>query len=292
LARATLLSILAFTAILLPQPGRGQIIFDWPVRAAPQPEAVLTGAGAVFWNPGSLSEEVGTGQEFWITHVDGPEETGVGGVALAGVVDLPLGLRGGFGYWHLGTGDIPRTIDSPAREPGDISVSEDVGILGLARDLGRGTGVGAALRLQRGSAPRDARNRLEGEIGIHHQANWILQPRLGLSIRGLGRKPRTLGGVEVALPPLASARIPVRVGYGLQVDRKLDPLEHRFSLRASWMEEFHAGIGLNHLDRGGEWTPLWMAGADMGRYSLSIMREALANGFGAIHFFRASVRFP
>ncbi len=141
---------LAFAAVLFPFGVEGQTIFDWPIRAAPQPEAVLTGAGAVFWNPGSLVSEVGTSQEIWVVHVDGPDATGVRGVATAGVIDLPLGLRGGVGYWHLGIQDIPRTTTSPHHEPGEINIAEDVAILALARNLAGRSGVGGALRLSEG----------------------------------------------------------------------------------------------------------------------------------------------
>ena len=39
----------AILCLGLPVAVRGQVIFDWPIRTAPQPEAVLTGAGSVFW---------------------------------------------------------------------------------------------------------------------------------------------------------------------------------------------------------------------------------------------------
>jgi len=133
---------LALVAFLSPSLAGGQVIFDWPMRVAPQPEAVLTGAGAVFWNPGSLVSEVGTRQEIWVIHVDGPDATGVRGVAASGVIDLPKGLRGGVGYWHLGIQDIPRTTTSPHQEAGEINIAEDVALLVLAKNLTSHTGVG------------------------------------------------------------------------------------------------------------------------------------------------------
>lgn len=58
------------------------------------------------------------------------------------------------------------------------------------------------------------------------------------------------------------------------------------------MEQFHAGVGLTHLGREDGWTPLWMLGLELGRYSFSVLREELANNFGPVHFYRASVRLP
>jgi hypothetical protein len=35
-----------------------------------------------------------------------------------------------------------------------------------------------------------------------------------------------------------------------------------------------------------------MIGLDLDRYAFSVLREALANDFGPVHFYRASVRLP
>ncbi len=292
LSRSCVPVALAFAALLLPGGARAQGIFDWPIRAALHPEAVLTGAGALFWNPGGLAGSVGTSQEIWITHVVGPPATGVRGVAAAGVLDLPWGFRGGLGYWHLGIDDIHRTTTSPDRQPGDIRLAEDVAVLGAANDLGNRTGGGAAIRVTRGSLGSDSRTTVEGEIGIQHLLSLPLSPQVGLSLRGLGGEPTTLAGAELSLPALASSRLPIRIGYGIQTDRKLNSLEHRLSLRASWVDRVHAGIALSYLGEVDGWTPLAVLGADLGRYSLSVLREALANNFGAMHFFRAAIRFP
>ncbi len=286
------LTVLALLVSLHPFGVEGQVIFDWPIRAAPQPEAVLTGAGAVFWNPGSLVSEVGTSQEIWVIHVDGPDATGVRGVAISGVIDLPMGLRGGVGYWHLGIQNIPRTTKSPQREAGEINIAEDVAVLAVSKDFLGNTGVGGALRFRRGAAGNEARSDVVGEIGIHHRSGLPLTPRFGLTIRGSSGDMETLGGVELSLPPLASARIPIRFGYGFLADEGIQPVDHRVSLRGSWMDQLHLGAGFSHLENGDGWTPLWMLGADIGRYSLSVLRESLANGFGPVHFFQAAIRFP
>jgi hypothetical protein len=286
------MAFLGMTALAWPGTAASQIVFDWPVRVSPQPEPVLTGAGAVFWNPGSLVAGVGTSEEVWLAHVDGPDVTGVRGVATAGIVDLPFGFRLGLGYWHLGIQDIPRTTTSPHEEAGEINVSEDMALATMAWSLGPRTGIGGGLRFQRGAAGRDAKSRTEGELGIHHQANVPLLPRFGLTIQGLGGEVRFAGGAEVSLPSLASSRIPLRLGYGIRTDRDAAALDHRLSFRGSWMDQIHVGTGLSYLGEGNGWVSMWMLGADLGRYSVSILRESLANGFGAVHFFQASIRFP
>ena len=285
------LSTLALALTLLPGRASGQIVFDWPIRALPQPEVILTGAGAGFWNPGSLAPAITSTQEVWLSHVDGPDATGVRGMALAGAVDLPYGLRGGLGYWHLGVGDIPRTTTSPNPEPGDLQVAEDVGYFALATDLSPYAGAGASIRVQRGDVAGESRTRIEGDLGVHLRPSLRLNPRFGLSLRGLGGNVSTMGGVEVAAFSLASSRIPAHLAYGVDVDWDGEPLEQRLSLRGSWMEQLHLGMGVSHLEDHG-WTPLWMLGVDIGRYSFSVLRESLANNFGPIHFYRAAYRFP
>jgi hypothetical protein len=212
-------------------------------------------------------------------------------MALAGVMDLPYGLRGGVGYWHLGVEDIPRTTTSPEPEPGGLSVAEDVAYLALARDLNPAMGAGASLRIQRGSVAGETQNRVVVDLGAHVRPSLPLNPRFGLSLRGVGGGLSVMGGGEATAFSLSASRIPVRVGYGVEVDSDGESLEQRFSLRGSWMEELHLGLAVSHLGEDG-WTPLWMVGAEVGRYSFSILREALANGFGAIHFYRATIRFP
>jgi hypothetical protein len=287
-----LFTVTAALALPLPGGARAQLIFDWPVRVTPQPEVVITGAGAVFWNPGSLASEVGTSQEVWLAHVDGPDATGVRGVAVSGVSSLPKGFRVGMGYWHLGIQDIPRTTTSPHQEAGEINISEDVGVISVSRGLGLNTGVGGGVRFQRGAAGREAKSQVVGELGVHHQSSLPFTPRIGVVIQGLGGELAGLGGVEFSLPPLASARIPIRLGYGIRLDEDLETRDHRFSLRTSWMDEVQVGVGLSYLGEANGWVPLWHFGANLGRYSLSVLRESLANGFGAIHFFQASIRFP
>jgi len=284
--------VLALVFLGLPSAVRGQVIFDWPLRTAPQPEAVLTGAGAVFWNPGGLAAEVGTQQEAWILHVDGPDVTGVRGLGAAGVFDLPLGLRGSVGYWHLGIHDIPRTTTSPHQGAGEINITEDVALLGLGYSPWERGGIGGAIRFSRGTAAGDSRSAASGEVGIHHHSTFPWSPRLGLVVRGIGGDLETMAGIEANPTTLASGRIPIRIGYGIQVGDEAGWTDHRLSLRGSWKDQLNLGLGFSYLGADNGWTFLWMAGADLGRYSFSILREALANDFGSVHYFQASIRFP
>ena len=286
------LATVVLLVALAPSPGGSQLVFRWPIRTSPRPEAVLDGAQAVFWNPGALAAGIASGREVWIVHVDGPDVTGVRGVAAAGVADLPLGVRAGVGYWHLGIQDIPRTTDSPETDPGELSVAEDVAVVSGARVIARNLGVGGALRFARSTVGALDRSRVEGELGLHLQTRHPWRPSLGIMVSGLGGTVSGLAGAEVSTPALASGRLPIQFGYGVKTGSKWEPAAHRLAIRGSWMEQIHGGVGLSYLGSRNGWVRLWMLGIDVGRYSLGIMREGLANGFGAIHFYRAAIRFP
>lgn len=234
---------------------------------------------------------MGTRQEVWIAHVDGPDATGIRGLAAAGALDLPLGLRGAVGYWHLGIPDIPRTTDSPRPEPGDLQVTEDVGVVALARDLLAPAGLGGSLYFVRGEAAGVVRTRVLGDVGFHLHPALPLRPRFGLSLRGLGGDPTLLGGMEITLPSLVDSRVPLRLGYGMQTRRDSRSPVQRLSVRASWEDVFHVGIATTRFGAQDGWVPLWMVGTNIGRYSFSVLRESLANGFGAVHYFRLAVGF-
>ena len=86
--------------------------------------------------------------------------------------------------------------------------------------------------------------------------------------------------------------MPLRIGYGIEAGKGRGSPDHRLSFRASWVDQLHLGVGLSYLGSPDGCTPLWMLGADLGRYSVSVIRESLANDFGPVHFFQASIRFP
>ena len=184
--------------------------------------------------------------------------------------------------------------DDPAdpADPGNGGQTSIDSLVAVARNLGPAVGIGASIRFLRGSVDGESRSRAEGEVGVFHRSSLPLEPRFGLAVRGLGGEVKALGGVEVSAPSVASSRIPLRFGYGFLAGRGPQPTQHRFSFRGSWMDLIHLGMGVSHLGENNGWAPLWMLGTDIGRYSFAVLRESMANDFGAIHFFRAAIRFP
>ncbi len=272
------------------QGAAGQILFDWPVRAAPQPEVLLTGAAAVLWNPGGMPRAAGGAREAWVVHVDGPDATGVRGLAAAATMELPLRIRLGIGYRHLGIPDIPRTTTSPERDGPGIDVAEDAAILAVARDLNAPGGIGASLRYVRAVVGDEVRSRLQGAVGFLFLTTLPLRPRFGLQVRGIGTDMSLLAGVEAIPPALPRGRLPLYVGYGLTAGLRPAGLEHRISLRTLVWGWLDVGVGAHRFGNGNGWAALWTAGATVGPYSVAVLREGLANDFGPVHYFRLTIR--
>ncbi|MFG1691600.1 hypothetical protein ACGF5M_05560 [Gemmatimonadota bacterium] len=283
--------ILAIWGLLLLSPSlSAQLVFDWPVRADPGPEALLTGASAALWNPGGLAHSSGAGNDVWVIHVDGPDATGIRGFAAAASIDLPYpGGRAAVAYQHLGITDITRTSTSPEPDPGRISVAEDVAVISLAHDLASYGGIGAGFRYQRATAGNEARASSSGRVGFTVHPSLPLHPRVGVVLLGLGSDPGIMGGVEVSLPRIESFQL--RTAYGIGIDLGPAEAEHRLSLKGIWRSNYRIGMGVTRQPDGNGWTGLWSLGADFGRYSFSVLREGMPNDFGAVHFYRAAIRF-
>jgi hypothetical protein len=286
--------IVAIWGLLLLSPSlSAQLVFGWPVRADPGPEALLTGASAALWNPGGLAHSSGAGNDVWVIHVDGPDATGIRGLAVAASIDLPYlgGGRAAVAYQHLGITDITRTSTSPEPDPGQISVAEDVAVISVAHDLASYGGIGAGFRYQRATAGNEARDAVSGQVGFTVHPSLPLHPRVGVVLLGIGSDPGLMGGVEISLPRTRIESFQLRTAYGIGIDLSPAEAEHRLSLKGTWRSNYRIGVGVTGQPDGNGWTGLWSLGADFGRYSFSILREGMANDFGAVHFYRAAIRF-
>ncbi len=265
----------------------GQVLFDWPVRASTVPEALQTGAPSLLWNPAGMARSVERTRQIWIVHVDGPDASGVQGLAGAAAFDVPWIGRVGAVYQHLGVPDIPRTTDSPEPEPGDLTVTEDLLVLSLAQSLMAGTGFGASLRMIRGTVGSDRQDRVSVDVGAQTRFGGTATPAFGAALRSVGTRT-TLGlgvdaGIPVPWPPLD-----IRGGYGLQaLLARFDPAS-QFTLRGVWDETLILGASaMVHPE--GAWTGLFELRVDIGRYSLGAVREGLPNGFGASYAFQITI---
>lgn len=281
---------MASAAMLLSagEPLSGQLLFDWPLRGSHEPEALLTGAEATLWNPAGTA--LGT-PEIWLLSAEGPRATDLTGLAVASTGRIPRVGAVGIAFRHLGIDDIPRTTDSPTPLPGDLDVAENLVALTVARRFGGSLSAGGGVSHVRATVVGPTRSRTTGEVGAVLRPQLPLRPSLAVAVREIGHEVRVLAGVGATVPGRFTGPFRARLGYGVDIRRAGDAVDHRGSVRVTWQGRFHAGAGFTVADPGEDVTPLWLLGADLGRYSLSVLREALASGFGAATFYRISIRF-
>lgn len=284
------LAALLVGAVLAGPPGVGaQVLFDWPVRSAAAPEALLTGAPALLWNPAGAAPTQHRDPQLWVVHIDGPDASGLQGLAAAAAFDVPVAGRIGVTYQHLGVPDIPRTTDSPEPEPGTLTVTEDLAVLSMAGGLTERGALGASLRVMRGTVGSDRRTRVSVDVGARTRLGGRATPGVGLVLRSVGTRTEGLFGVDAGLP-LPWDRLSLRGGYGLQAPLSSVEPTHEISLRGRWEERLVFGAAaLSHPDA--SWTGLFEFRLEIGRYSLAVVREGLPNAFGAAHFFQMTIDF-
>jgi hypothetical protein len=279
--------------LVLGAPASAQRVFDeWPVRTSAGPDAVSRGVEAVFWNPAAINTRTYRGEAF-IADQRTPEEIGVGGFAVAGAWRLDARTTIGAGYQHVGLDDIGETSESPLPDPGippTFSIGEDQIHIGAAHALSSGFLIGAGVRLDRSdeTGADSTSTSLTGGLLFRPTLPFLatLAPSLGGGIVIHQDGIRWSGGVDFALPEWSAVQS--RVGYGLRGGDAATELEHRVGLSVTWRNLLTASLGAMNGSAGAErqWEATYGASLRISRYELGVLREALANDFGAAYSFR------
>lgn len=270
-----------------------QRLLDLPIRAGGGPDALVTGAFAVFWNPAASGIPTGRG-EAMVVDVQGPAATSLDGAAFAGLYRLDARTALGMGVRHSGLGEIPTTTTSPLPDEvaGAIDVGETTFGVMAARTAGSALVFGASAQFTRASRALGATDEIEVGAGLRrpHQG-WV--PGFGAMVR-LGEAGADWAvGVEFApaVARLAGAR--ASLSYGLAGSPLYGGISHRVGLEADWSRRFRlmAGLAGEPGADGHAWDPTVGADLSIQRYTVGVLREQLANGVGAVHSFRLGVRF-
>lgn len=291
---AVVVAVAATLLVGLPAPAAGQGLLEWTLRASPEPEPLLTGGVAGLWNPAGIAGAPADPNEAWVANLDGPDVTGVEGIAVAVTRALPPLGSVGIAYQHVGTGGIPRTLDSPRSEPGEISLDEDLMALSYARAFDDGRlAVGAGVRYRRSGRGDDVLESAGVDVGARKALPDLpFSPAVAAVIREVGSGAGWMAAGEVGLPVAVNHGAGFRVSYGVTGSFGEEGWGHRVAGIVAWRGTVRAGFGLARGARDGDWTPLWMLGVELGPYSLSILRESLANDFGAAESYRLAIRLP
>jgi len=278
-------------------PGSAQRLLEWPVRTAPGAEALVDGAAAAFWNPAAAAGPAAPRGDAMVLDIEGSEAVGVRGVALAGSVRLGARTVVTGGYNHIGIPDIPYTEDSPVPSPlrRSIDVGSDLLTLGAARELASAWWIGATLRYWRESAGTFHRDDgLGAGIGLAYHATAPFHPSFGAAVFAGRAEPRWLLGTEVATPAMAGAQdLRLSLGYGVAGGAAPRTVAHRISASGRWADvlTLSAGVDLEPDPGFSAIEPVLAASLRLGRYQLGVLREEIANGFGAAYYYRFHMTF-
>jgi hypothetical protein len=273
-----------------------QRVFDeWPVRTSAGPDALHRGVEAVYWNPAAIHTR-GYRGEGMITDQRTPEAIGVGGFSAAFAWRLDPRTTVGAGYQRVSIDDIGETSESPLPDPGipaTFSIAEDQVALGASHVVSEFVTVGAGFRYDRSDEAgfSQSTTSLTGGLLMRPTLSGIerFAPAAGASIVGRRDGIRWSGGVDFALPLVRD--FDTRIGYGLRGGDGLPEPEHRVGLTTSWRTLATATVGVMSGSSGGSgaWELTFGGSLRFSRYELGVLREALANDFGAAYAFRLRV---
>lgn len=270
-----------------------QGVLDWTVRTSAGPEALEAGAAAVFANPAALGLMPSRG-EGMLLRLDTPDAIDLSGLAASGAMRLHGGAVVGVGYQHLGIADIERTSVSPVDGEGTFQVAEDRVTFAASQPVTTNAWVGALAEYVRADAGLGAEGDVRFGLGTAVRLAGALRPTVGGSALLGQHGTRWTAGVAASPPGTESLPVVLRASYGItgQTDRSLAP-EHRLAVGGSWRDQLVVMLGVAASASGGavDWAPLAQADLRLGRYALGVLRENLANEFGAAYSFHLNVRW-
>lgn len=277
----------AAALLALAAPAAAQRVLDWPLRTSAGPEAVTRGVEAVFWNPAGIAARDGRG-EFLVADQRSPDAIGIGGFAAAAAWRLDARTTIAAGYQHVAIDDIGETSTSPLPGQGEptFSVFEDQIAVGVSHALGGAVTAGGGVRLDRSNEDVITQSTTSLNAGFAFAPALPLRPVLGVSVLTRGGGVRYGAGVELAADPVSD--LEVRGGYGVRGGDEVIAVEHRLGATVTWRSLFSATAGFVTTTADDERTyePVFGAALRISRYELGVLREGLANDFGAAYAFR------
>lgn len=279
-----------FFTFVIVSSASAQRILDWPVRSSASPEAVVRGAAAAFWNSAAVAPGSGRG-EAMVTDQHAPQAVGINGFAAAAAWRLDVRTTIAAGYQHVSIDDIGETSTSPLPDTGEpsFSIAEDRIAFGAAHALGASLSAGAAVHYNRSNETGLSESSTSLGAGFLFTPALPLKPVLGLSVLTQSGGLRYMGGLE--LSESSPSGLQVRAGYGVRGGGNLVSVEHRIGVTVDWRRFFAVtgGIASAAAGAGRSYEPVLGASLRVERYELGVLREALANDFGAAYSFRFKV---
>ena len=294
---ATLLVGLAAIAgsTSLAQQTAGTALWRLAATTLPLPPALATGTAAVFWNPAQIEDSARA--QVGLEGIQTPAAIGASGMLAA--VRVRAGSIGqvGFVYGHVGLSDLTRTGDSP--DPiGAVPVYTSIFGATWSRPVAA-TALGATLAYHDTRLDAEHAGRWTFDVGASRE----IAPGLRLaaathffaSLSTNDPAQDLYAGVEYRLwqGPLWGDRAALRGRYGLAFG-------HGFTAD----HQMGAGFELGHvvaLDFGvtregsyglGGWRPAAGLRVTIGKYRVTLARDAGVNELGSAYRVGVDARFP
>lgn len=288
------LGLVAVFAASIASPLRAQRILDLPMRAGPGADALAAGPLAVFWNPGSLGLPAGRGEAL-VMDVRGPASTGLDGVGLAGIVRLDPRTVVGFGFQHVGIGDIEETTTSPLTSDGAVplDISENAFHFAALRVLGSGIGVGASVQYTRAAEIGGGDDVVGLGAGFRYGVAGGAGPTVAAGLRFEDTSTDWYAGVGMRRSIGTGGEWAAGADWGLAGSGRFAGVAHRIAASAVWQDRLNVAAGLAGEPgaEGRTWNPALGVSLQLSRYRIGVLREQLANGIGAVHSFRLDLAF-
>jgi hypothetical protein len=273
--------------------GAAQKLLDLPVRVWAGADAVAAGAVAAFWNPAAATALRGRG-EIMVVDVLAPEPTGLGGFAVAAAYRLDAATTIALGYHHVGIDGILQTDESPlAEDATPLELGEDGIALAVSRAISPVVNVGILARYIRAAEIAEDRSIGELGVGVHLRPTFPGNPVIGGATRFEADGTAWMAGVEIMPVGTADAEWRLGANWGIDGGPMRIGVSQRVAALAAWREyvAISAGFAGEPDAAGRTWRPVAAATLRFTRYSLAVMREHMANDFGAVHAFRFTVGF-
>lgn len=285
---------LAVLTVMCAARAHAQRILDWPLRTSAEPEAVSRGVEALYWNPAALTTGPRRG-EVMIADQRTPDAIGLSGFGVAAAWRLDNRTTVGAAYQQVSIDDIGQTSTSPATDPGapSFAITEDLFAGAVSHVLSPGIRAGAVVRLNRSNETGLDSTTTSLGAGFLFTPNVALRPAIGAEVQTTGGGVRYLGAVQLGTRQFSNG-IEVSGGYGVRGGRGALALEHRIGMTVDWRQLVAVTGGAATTKAGSErsWEPVLGASLRVSRYELGVLREVLANDFGAAYAFRFRIALP
>ena len=271
----------------------------WRVAATTlaTPPALAVGPAAALWNPAQTED--GARLQFGVEAIQTPSAVDASGVIAT--VRVPAGSVGQVGvlFGRVGLSDISQTIDSPDPTGAVIPVYTFAGGVTWSRLVAR-TSVGATLAFHETRLDNSRADRWTMDVGA---SRTIGNDRLRLaaathffsSLKSNDPSQDVYAGIEGRIwsGPLSGDRVVVRGRYGISFAHGF-AADHLFGAGAEFAKTVALDLMLAReggYGNGVRWRPVAGLRVAIGKYRITLARDAGVNDLGSAYRVGVDARF-